>query len=235
MSSILEALKKIEQEKTAHEESSGINVSREILKREGNNRKMIRWFWLFGTGAMLVIISLTIALLQKSAPKETLKSGEEPIAGKTAPPPLEIPAQPAAPATAEKVSKPISAPVTPAERVQLKSSQQYPVENRENPLKNEKAALPAAPLEAGEPAKTAVEIKPAPGQQTSGNRPALTLSGIAWNKDSADRLAIINGQPAATGANIKGVIVEEILPDRVKLSHEGRVFELLIGRDAKTD
>jgi general secretion pathway protein B len=61
---------------------------------------------------------------------------------------------------------------------------------------------------------------------------ALTLSGIAWNKDSADRLAIINGQPTATGATVSGVVVEEIMPDRVKVNRAGRSFEIFLGKSA---
>jgi general secretion pathway protein B len=69
-----------------------------------------------------------------------------------------------------------------------------------------------------------------PAQAVETSEPRLTLSGIAWNKDSAERLAIINGQPASTGSHIGGAVVEEILPDRVRLSSKGRVFELSIGR-----
>jgi general secretion pathway protein B len=59
------------------------------------------------------------------------------------------------------------------------------------------------------------------------------LSGIAWNKDSADRLAIINGQPVGTAASISGYRVDEILQDRVKLSRNGSSFEIFIGRSGK--
>jgi general secretion pathway protein B len=62
---------------------------------------------------------------------------------------------------------------------------------------------------------------------------SLTLSGIAWNKDSADRLAIINGQPTVTGAIVSGVVVEEIMPDRVKVNSAGRSFEIFLGKPAK--
>jgi hypothetical protein len=67
------------------------------------------------------------------------------------------------------------------------------------------------------------------------NDSTLTLSGIAWNKDSSDRLAIINGQPAATGAVVNGAVVEEILQDKVRMNLSGRTFELFLGSHTKTN
>lgn len=234
MSSILKALKKLEQEKTLHEESAGINVSREILKQSSSNRNIIRWLWLLGTAATLVIIILTAALLKKS--KDTVKSGEQLIAGQPARLPLTMQNLPASPTAAGSVKKSSPAPPLTADELKLKSSQQAPAEARENSLENEKTAPPTTAIPVGEPPKADQAAKAVPvRQQTTSNEPILTLSGIAWNKDSSDRLAIINGEPTATGANVNGVIVEEILQDRVKLSHNGRIFELLIGRDAKID
>jgi general secretion pathway protein B len=63
---------------------------------------------------------------------------------------------------------------------------------------------------------------------------AFAVSGIAWNKDSADRLAIVNGQPLTTGSAIAGALVEEILPDRVRFSQEGKTFEVHLGNAGKT-
>ena len=234
MSSILKALKKLEQEKTLHEESTGINVSREILKQSSGNRPIIGWLWLLGSSATLVIIILTAALLKKSAPKDAVKSGEQPIARQPALPPLPQ-NLPVSPEAAGSSKRPSPAPPVSANEPKLHPSLQLPAEARDNSQKNEKIAPPVTAIPAGGPPKADQEVKAVPARQTPSNPPTLTLSGIAWNKDSADRLAIINGEPTATGANVNGVIVEEILPDRVKLSHNGRIFELLIGRDARME
>ena len=235
MSSILKALKKLEQEKTLHEESTGINVSREILKQSSGNRTIIGWLWLLGSSAALVIIILTAALLKKTAPKEAVKSGEQPIARQPALSPAPVQKLPVSPDTAGSVKGTSPAPPVSANEPKLQPSQQSPAETRENPLKTEKITPPITAIPAGGPPKTEPEVKAVPARQASSSAPTLTLSGIAWNKDSADRLAIINGEPTATGANVNGVIVEEILQDRVKLSHNGRIFELLIGRDARIE
>jgi len=235
MSSILKALKKLEQEKNLHEESANINVSREILKQGSGNRNMARWLWLLAGSAAVVIIILSVALLQKSAPKDAVKSVEQPISGQPALSPVPEQKLPVSPENTGSVNRPSAAPPRAADELKQKPAPEPPAEAREHSLKNEKTTLPTATLPAGEPPKTAPEVKAVPARQASSSGPTLTLSGIAWNKDSADRLAIINGQPTATGANVNGVIVEEILQDRVKLSHNGRIFELLIGRDARLD
>lgn len=59
---------------------------------------------------------------------------------------------------------------------------------------------------------------------------SITLSGIAWNKDSADRLAIVNGQTLTTGSAVGSAVVEEILPDRVRFSQGGKSYEVHLGR-----
>jgi general secretion pathway protein B len=67
---------------------------------------------------------------------------------------------------------------------------------------------------------------------TSPTEAALTLNGIAWNRDSADRLAIINGQPAGVGENVAGAVVVEILQDRARFTRNGKTFELSIGKSS---
>src|SRR6185369_6521965 len=48
--------------------------------------------------------------------------------------------------------------------------------------------------------------------------PALTVSGIAWQKGGGDRFAMVNGSPVGEGATVAGAKVLEILPDRVRFS-----------------
>jgi general secretion pathway protein B len=105
-----------------------------------------------------------------------------------------------------------------------------PAAARPVPVRSESARpeLPGATLPQTEPQRQSatqpqqLTVEPA--------APRLALTGIAWNKDSADRLAIINGQAIGTGATVGGATVEEILPDRVRLSSRGKSFELLLGK-----
>jgi hypothetical protein len=55
---------------------------------------------------------------------------------------------------------------------------------------------------------------------------SLRLTGIVWSEAPSDRCAVINGAIVSEGALIQGIKVEEILPNRVRLSEQGRIFEI---------
>jgi len=58
--------------------------------------------------------------------------------------------------------------------------------------------------------------------------PSLKLSGILWHEEPSERRAMINGMILSEGSVIEGVKVVEIHPTRVRLSHDGRPFEISI-------
>jgi general secretion pathway protein B len=60
--------------------------------------------------------------------------------------------------------------------------------------------------------------------------PALTVSGIAFQDGSNDNMAIINGIAVSRGATVEGVRVEDIQKDRVRFSHSGEKFEVLLNK-----
>jgi len=130
-----------------------------------------------------------------------------------------------------------SLPVTPPEAAEprQKPARQLPAQADVPSIRRESVELPGIAAPVPEPENNGPAAKTAPGPTAAPAAATVTLSGIAWNKDSAVRLAIINGQPTALGASVDGVVVEEILPDRVKLSRNGRVFELLIGKSTNPD
>ncbi len=63
--------------------------------------------------------------------------------------------------------------------------------------------------------------------------PTLRVSGIAWQKDGASRLAIVNGQPVGQGASVSGATVDEIFPDLVRFSFKGERVEVGLGKSSK--
>ena len=71
---------------------------------------------------------------------------------------------------------------------------------------------------------------PQPPTPAAGTTPKITVSGIAYNKDAADRLAVINGVPVGEGKSVSGVKVEEIMPDKVRFSLGQKIFEVPVGR-----
>ena len=77
------------------------------------------------------------------------------------------------------------------------------------------------------PANVKKAPEPTPKESTS-NPPSLKLSGILWHEDPSERRAMINGIIMREGSVIEGVKVLEIHPTRVRLSHNGRPFEISI-------
>jgi len=77
----------------------------------------------------------------------------------------------------------------------------------------------------------AVQVKPAPPLQPAAapGLPVLQVTGIGWQKDNANRLAIVNGRPVVAGNVVEGARVEEILQDRVRFSINDRSFEIAVG------
>lgn len=235
MSSILKALKKLEEEKVLHEESAGIKISREILKQKSDSRNKNRWLWLLGSSAAVVIITQSAALLRTSIPKEAVNPPELPTyTRQPALPALPVEKLPVKPQSTGS-SKAVSPPSLLSNEPNLKPARQRFDQPAAPSRQRETVQPPTQPPTTTAPPNTDPVVNAAPLRQPAGREQTLTLSGIAWNKDSADRLAIINGQPTATGATVNGILVEEILQDRVRLSNNGKFFELLIGKDATID
>jgi general secretion pathway protein B len=235
MSSILKALKKLEEEKSRLEEPKEINVSREILRQPTEQKKLLKWLWLLGSSAALVILMLTVALLRKPAPSATVPVRQPPPAALPAAPLARQENLPLAPQLSGRGKSPLpTAPIEAAEPTR-KVIRQLPEQAEVRSVRQEMRDLLGGTEPASDQRVTAPATNAAPDLAMGSYGTALTLSGIAWNKDSADRLAIINGQPSAIGTTIGGVIVEEILLDRVKLSRNGRSFELLIGKSTTTE
>ena len=55
---------------------------------------------------------------------------------------------------------------------------------------------------------------------------SFRLTGIVWTENPSGRYAVINGAILTEGAEIQGVKVVEILPNRVRLMDNGRPFEI---------
>ncbi|MDA8429827.1 MAG: general secretion pathway protein GspB [Geobacteraceae bacterium] len=62
------------------------------------------------------------------------------------------------------------------------------------------------------------------------NMPHLTVNGIAYQEGGSDNLAVINGITVSNGAVIEGVKVEDIQKDRVQFSHDGEKFEIILNK-----
>jgi len=238
MSSILKALKKLEQEKTLRREEE-IDLSREILYETPRRRAQVSWPWAAALATIILLVATVALLLNRSAtvPATPLQTPQTLTTPAAPAPPVSAPAQttgtpPAqtAPRPAIIVSRQPALAAAPA-RKPLQASLP-PLQETLPATESRPAPIPASTPAAAVITKTAgpARKQPVPAVETA--EPALSVSGIAWNKDSSDRLAIINGQPLTTGSAVNGAVVEEILPDRVRFSHNSRTFEVFIGKSA---
>ena len=246
MSSILKALKKLEQEKTLRREGE-IDLSREILQDAWRRKtRFSRPLAAAITTIVLLLALITILLSRGTAPIQPVQTqppappreASLPLEQKAAPPEVILPKPaPSMPQPAEAVvQKPApAATLQPAPATTQQPTAKIPVPLPSlQPRHEQTESIPSLPSTASPPATLPPPSAKKPAPPAESAEPAFSVSGIAWNKDSADRLAIINGQPLTTGSAVGGAVVEEILPDRVRFSRGGGSFEVHLGKAGKT-
>lgn len=234
MSSILKALKKLEAEKSLPKNEKEVKVSSDILKPVAVRKRSVNWLWPLGISAAAAIIILSLALFRKTTTGDETRSPlmpTTPVLSTSLP--LQLPAVFPRP-TAVDGKKNAIAPPSPLKVLNQDSSR--PVSDPERKEPRTLTELPNTPVFNVELPKPDLAARSAPPLLTAlPGDTTLTLSGIAWNKDSSDRLAIINGQPTVTGAIVNGAVVEEILQDKVRMNLSGRTFELFLGKQTRTN
>jgi general secretion pathway protein B len=219
MSFILDALKKLEQEKAARR-SGEINISAEIIRDNRQMRRKVKRsvpvsavLVAFGllilsgaSGAFLwhkqavkkqgTVVALTPERMPPAVVEET-DPQERAMAGPAAPP-----------------ARPVAAVATgPAPR---------PVES--------KGRMQGKQIKAHRPVSSDLKARSdEPAREDSGPKGSgITVSGIAWQDAPAARRAVINGDLVEEGAQVGGATVEEIMPTKVRFSSGGRRFSVSI-------
>jgi general secretion pathway protein B len=236
MSSILKALQKLEQERAARRNGRP-DITGAILRQRKAAKPLPAWLVPAGMSfvAFVAVLATYTAMGGFSAAKPTVTTS--------------IPQQAIPPVTS---SQPPAAPTpvsqTPVVPVSFGGSVVPPAvpSSKPRPTAQEPARLPppSTPAATARPAvppptasapRTAQAEKPATRPTTSprADIPSLAVSGIAWHKDSTDRLAVINGMPASEGTTVDGVRVEEIFPDRVRFSFRNERFEVVLGKSSR--
>jgi len=220
MSFILDALKKLEQEKAARK-GGAINISAEIVREK---RQVIRKARRT-VPVSVVLAALGLLLLGVSGAYVWHKQGVADQA-KVVVPSSErtLAVAPKMPAASQGTSfvEPVVPQVLPKAAVATDSSP-LPVETRRQTR--------SEPLAGQSPARqdsSARATQPAVEAAGSGESARLTVSGIAWQDAPSARRAVINGDLVKEGAQVGGATVEEILPTRVRFSSGGRQFTVSI-------
>ncbi len=217
MSLILDALKKLEREKSLRR-SEGINIARDILQPDrGPSRKKPVFLFI---GILLTAVAasaVTYTMVGFSVPPEP--SPPAPAAAPVAlavesSSPQGLPAQ----LNPEKAEAPSGQKVTHSSRVPAARTEAKPG------VKKERRSVPAAkPVAAIGTLNRSEDSHPKESAQVP---PPLKISCIIWYEERADRRVVVNGMTIGEGASIDGVKVEEIYPNRVRFSQNGRSFEV---------
>lgn len=197
MSTILKALRKLEQDKL-REGKGRSEIAFDILKTSPRSRR-IPAFPALATGAVLVLAAAALLYLAV-APQPANVASDKPAAaasssigtagkdGGVAEPPVRLP---------ETVPEPEQAPRAETKRV-TKAAQASIAEAAD-------AVPPSRPV----------------AEQGRAAEPRWVVSGIAWQEVGDQRLAVINGLPVMTGTAIDDATVVAIEKDRVVLSSGG--------------
>lgn len=220
MSSILEALKKLEEEKAARRGGVG-NIAGKVTATGRRTRQRPPWLLPAAVAAVAVAASLATYVVMGGFSQRhgatvpaALQASQAPAvpAPQAAPPDTTPGAAPDIQLPAQKQETP---PGSPASTVIIQAARHpIPASSSRREIPAEKNAPPPQPIAAEE-------------------LPGIDVTGIAWQKDSASRLAVVNGVSVAEGGMVEGVEVKEILPDRVRFSFKRKEFEVQLGKTAQ--
>ncbi len=232
MSSILKALRKLEEEKVARQGGS-FDVARDVLRLPSRRPPGHRSFLPVGIFLGILLVGVSAFLISSHFAGKTVVEGmaaspavaSGPAERPTVVLPAVAPDEPTMSVTAttrptkepeviEEVM-PREIPAFPGGRAAI----DIPKISGENAAPASQAISPDSAKAQGRPIVPAELPVPAPAQ-------SLVVSGIAWQKDPEARLAIVNGLPVMVGTAIEGTVVEEILADSVRFSTAGRMFEV---------
>jgi general secretion pathway protein B len=220
MSFILDALKKLEQEKAARR-NADIKISDEIVREHRQVMRKSRR----SVPVSVVLVSLGLVLLlgvsgaflwhrhgAGEQSKVVAMNSERtlPVAEKVAP-------------DSQRTERavPAASPVRPVvaeEDEPLPRSVETNRKSRKGRIEESRSSITDSKPRSAQPVGE--------GSGSGGSR--LTVSGIAWQDAPSARRAVINGDLLKEGAQVGGATVEEIQPTRVRFSSGGRQFAVSI-------
>lgn len=225
MSSILKALKKLEQEKSGRFPDS-LKIDSAILRTVDSSRsfspfvRVLLLLLVFGGGAAAAVFFMK----ETAVPQVTTKSSSvQPVKSITTLPP---------PAQVKSETLPTAIVIVPARGEQ---SGKLPLKQRESKTGTGKSATSRA----NQKIRSVVAEKPVEKTESNGTEPQLPVAtsipmlrvnGIAFQGSAAERMAIVNGTPVSNGSIIEGITVEEVRKDRVLFQRNGEKFEIQLGQ-----
>jgi general secretion pathway protein B len=243
MSSILKALKKLEQEKTARR-GGNPDIARGILKSAPKGKQKPRWLFPVSVAGTALAASLfTYAFMsdfpytiRSVSPAAKLQEAvESPV--------IIAPRAPVLPDGDDEGLRPTeNRSVDAASKSVL--TEKYPISGRPSVIK----IKPSTPLSVAVGKESSFSVASPPLQKkqepsgkvaqtaqpsTGHSLPVLTVTGIAWQKGGTDKVAVVNGMSVTEGVIVEGARVEEIFQDRVRFSLGNQTFDVALGKQGR--
>jgi general secretion pathway protein B len=228
MSSILKALQKLEQEKSSRRQGApdvAVDIAKPVTAKQ-------RFPWLIP--AAMAGVTLMAVLITYAAMGGFSRPKLAPVA--VAPPVGTLPEKVTVSPTPAAVS-PATTPPSPSMQLSISQKRQNKevapaptgtVAPKSAPLTRQQVAIPPqSPPQTAPPVPVKVEQI-----SSAAPLPALKVTGIAWDKDSSSRLAMVNGAAVAEGGTVGGARVEEIFQDRVRFTAGEKNFEVPLGKSS---
>lgn len=216
MSSILKALKKVEDDKATHRPEE-LKIDAEILR--GSNTPRLPVTLIVVSSLLLLVGGSGATYLYMKRDKVIENVNLKPLASNKV--------------TSIDITRTVITPPAQQEAVRQNEVDQLdarkPLKSVKHSVAVVKSVKPDIPVKGDVPPKNSQSIIP---QQSSTVQavPILRVNGIAFQNNSADSMAIINGAPASAGSIIDGATVEEIKRDKVLFKHNGERFEVQLGQ-----
>ena len=232
MSYILDALKKLEHEKTRKSRGTGMNtISGSLFESEQPVTAATTSGWkivLAVTAAVVLTFAATWYVLQPARGREKPAARRTAQETASAPAPVSAVAPPVAPVV-PVVAEPAK-PVPPA--AQITSAQPVPSAS----LPKNTAVAPAEASAKSTAIRQTVPPQRSRAKERSAQRPSgeqlaaapagITLSGIAWQDERSARRAVVNGFLMQEGGVVSGARITDIYQDRVRFTLSGTYFEI---------
>lgn len=213
MSLILEALRKMEQERKARQGGT-LDIRPEVLGHRRTAVPAKRRALPFVAAGLLLAAGLGVGLFLRSSGKHgplpvqlAARNGIDPADRPTAPPQLPpVAAVPPPAPLAQPAAVPQPAPAPPT------------------------IAAPVPPAPSSRPARrrSTDDAAPAITPAAAPGGSEINVSGIAWQDERSLRRAVINGALLGEGAEVAGARVVEIGERRVKFSRGGQTFSVTL-------
>lgn len=218
MSSILKALKKVENEHK-HRVPANLRIDTDILRPGDSPRFSIVTVSL--AAAFLFICGSTVTYLYLKGAGTSGPSRQSAPPASDSATPQALPAVPPAPQQIGTDDK-----AAALRREQQKPSAAPPRSPGKAPSEK-RHGIPAGTAQAGASSQTVPSSTVTPAE--TGIAPGVRVNGIAFQAGGIDSLAVVNGVSVSNGSIIGGARVEEIQKDRVRFVYAGKRFEVMLG------